>query len=92
MHKELFSIFENGEPETDETEKSEEFTDALIDLSKRLDGDDIAFIVSEWMKNHNEHLFVARSYNESTGNKLLHFRMEAEFGYYLDDLEDGDNE
>lgn len=92
MHKELFSIFDNGEPEPDESERSEEVTNALIDLSKRLGGDDIAFLVSEWMKNHNEHLFVARSYNESTGNKLLHFRMEAEFGYYLDDLEDNNNE
>ena len=85
MNKELFDVFDEGEPEIID-HSSEDENDILVNLAKTLTGDQISYILAEWMKLNNKSTFVARAYDESTGSKLLHFRLQAEFGYYLDDL------
>ncbi len=85
MNKELFDAFDEGEPEIIKAEDNGE-EEVLINLARTLNGDQISYIVAEWMKYNNMDVFASRAYDESTGSKLLHFRMEAEFGYYLDNL------
>lgn len=65
----------------------EEYEEVLVGLSEVLTVDDVAFILAEIMKRNNQHIVESKAYDKSTGNDLLHFRMRAEFGYYLDDDE-----
>ena len=102
MNKKLFDLFDDmfddDNPEFEDCNPierhicSDEREELLTEMAKKLSGDDISFILSEHMKYHNIDKFATRSYDESTGSKLLHFRMEAEYGYYLDDLEGDENE
>jgi hypothetical protein len=63
----------------------EEYEKVLVELSNTLTVDDVAFILAEIMRNNNQHIVESKAYDKSTGKDLLHFRMRAEFGYYLDD-------
>lgn len=90
MHKELFDIFDESEPEIIEADDEKE-EEILINLARILNGDQISSIVAEWMEYNNMDVFASRTYDKKTGSNLLHFRMEAEFGYYLDDIEDDEN-
>lgn len=70
----------------------EEYEKVLVGLSETLTVDDVAFILSEIMKRNNNRVIESKAYDKNTGNDLLHFRMRAEFGYYLDDDEVEDDE
>jgi hypothetical protein len=91
MDKEEFDKFDDCEFEIYKDESVDK-ENILIELAKTLSGDDLSYIVAEWMKYNNKSKFVSRAYDEATGSKLLHFRMEAEFGYYLDDLKEDEDE
>lgn len=72
------------------SKRSKEKEDLLDNLIDTLDGDDIVYLVSEWMKKNDEHGFMARSYDPIGGQKMVHFRMKAEQKYYLNDSEEWD--
>jgi len=84
MDKELFDNLNADEENMIEATEEEE--DLLINIAHNLTSSQLSYIVEEWMKYNNESKVVSKAWDKSTGSKLLHFRMEAEFGYYLNDL------
>lgn len=74
------------------TEGSEERENILKSLAKELTLDDIGYMYCERMRLEDIHSVISREYdsniNEGKDEKLIYFRMKAEYGYYLDDDDD----
>ena len=71
---------------------SKEKEDLLDNLVDNLDGDDILYLVSEWMRKNGQYGLIGRSYDPIGGQKMVYFRMKAERNYYLPDSEEWDFE
>ena len=69
------------------SKEKENLLDNLIDV---LDMDDIVYLLCECMKKNDEHGVMARSYDPIGGQKMVYFRMKAEYNYYLPDSEEWD--
>lgn len=79
----------NNNLDCDFKECPEERENILKALTKELTLDDIGYMYCERMKLDNVHHAICREYdnniNENNNEKLIYFRMKAEYGYYLDD-------